>query len=49
MATLEIHRVNPLFDMHPKAKLRIGLSAIYSVPLEAYIIIVSGIAIHIRI
>jgi hypothetical protein len=49
MPTLEIHAANPLLDVDPRTRLWIGLSAIYSIPLKACLIIFGRIPIHIRI
>jgi len=49
MPTFEIHASNPLLDVNPRSRLRIGLSAIHSIPLKSHFIVLGRIDIHVWI
>jgi len=47
MATFKIHISNTLLDLHPRSRLWVGLSAIYSITLKSSFIVLSKIDIHV--
>jgi hypothetical protein len=49
MPTFEIHTGNPLFDVHPRSRLWVGLSAIHSIPLKSRFIVLGRIDIYVWI